>query len=70
MANSTIPSSVLTLLLPAAFFAALDRSIVVAAGGSASESVVNDSMRHTILEMSRGLSVMLLLVQVLHCLPP
>lgn len=54
---------VLTLLLPAAFFAALDQGVVAVAGAT-TESVVNDTVRDTFLRMSRGLSIMLLVVYV------
>jgi Ca2+:H+ antiporter len=62
--QSLLTIGVLTLLLPAAFFAAIDGGVVTVAGAAASESVVNDSVRHTFLSMSRGLSVMLLAVYV------
>lgn len=51
---------VLSLLIPAAFFNALDH----AATASAEIQVVSDATRHLILEMSRGIAVILLLMYV------
>jgi Ca2+:H+ antiporter len=51
----------MTLLLPAAFFAALDRGSASVATGPA-EALVNDTTRDTFLRMSRGLSIILLAV--------
>lgn len=54
--------SVMSLLLPAAFFAALDRGAAADLTPGATGSVVNDIVRHNILQISRGLAVILLLV--------
>jgi Ca2+:H+ antiporter len=50
----------LTLLVPAAYFAALDRG--VGAGIGAAESIVNDTTRGHFLRISRGVAFILLLV--------
>lgn len=52
----------MSLLLPAAFFAALDRGAAADLTPGAAGSVVNDITRHNILQISRGLAVILLLV--------
>lgn len=49
-----------TLLVPAAFFAALDRGVGAEIGTA--ESIVNDTTRGHFLRISRGLAVMLLVV--------
>jgi len=55
----------LTLLLPAAFFAALDRGAVPSAvGDAATELFTNDTTREQFLQMSRGLAVILLAVYI------
>lgn len=54
----------MTLLLPAAFFAALDGGVVNGAAEAAANSVINDAMRDTFLRMSRGLAIILLAVLV------
>ena len=59
--------SVLAILLPTAFFAALDRgaqSVVAAGGAEVSSTLVNDATRSEILHISRGLCIMLLVVCV------
>lgn len=56
---------VLSLLIPAAFFNALDN----AATASAESLGVSDATRHLILEMSRGIAVILLLMYVQSWLP-
>jgi hypothetical protein len=48
---------VLALLLPTAFFSSINR-------GVASETIVTDDLRHTFLQMSRGLAFILLVVSV------
>lgn len=59
---------VLSLLLPAAFFAAVDTAFVapVAEGAEAAtaEVLVSDATRHVFLQMSRGLAIILLAVYV------
>jgi len=60
--HSLLTIGVLSLLLPAAFFAALDRG--VASEITAVTGVVNDNNRHIFLQISRGLAVILLLVYI------
>jgi hypothetical protein len=59
-------TSVMALLLPAAFFAALDRGaeagLQVGANGTA--ALISDTTRDKFLRMSRGIAIMLLLVSV------
>jgi len=55
---------VMTLLLPAAFFAALDRGGVITAASETTESFVNDANRGVFLQMSRGLALILLTVYI------
>ena len=67
MSTNRLSASVLTILLPTAFFAALDRGAQsVASNGTLtySGSILSDSVRGQILEMSRGLAVVLLVVYV------
>lgn len=52
--------SVLSLLIPAAFFGALNDAVTV----TAESQVVSDETRHMFLQMSRGIAVLLLLVYV------
>ena len=53
----------MALLIPAAFFAALDRGVPsTITTDQAVGSIVNDDTRHIFLEMSRGLAIILLLV--------
>lgn len=58
----------MTLLLPAAFFAALDRGGVLSAASATLEGTtdafINDTNREIFLQMSRGLAVILLTVLV------
>ncbi|EIW52972.1 uncharacterized protein TRAVEDRAFT_53394 [Trametes versicolor FP-101664 SS1] len=53
--------SVLAIMLPTAFFAALDRG---ASADGSRDAFVSDTMRDSLLKMSRGVSVMLLLIYV------
>lgn len=53
----------LTLLVPAAFFAAVDRGTAAAAAGGV-EGILNDHLRGEFLKMSRGLALLLLSVYV------
>ncbi|KAJ7638518.1 hypothetical protein FB45DRAFT_903110 [Roridomyces roridus] len=53
---------VLTLLLPAAFFAALNRPTQV--GEAVADALTNDTARANFLKMSRGLAVILLTVYI------
>jgi len=52
---------VMSLLLPAAFFAAQDTGFSPSA---ATQSIVTDQFRRTLLEMSRGIAILLLIVCV------
>jgi Ca2+:H+ antiporter len=55
--------SVMTLLIPAAFFAALDRGVAsTITTDAAVGSLINDATRGNFLKMSRGLACILLLV--------
>jgi len=47
---------VLSILLPAAFFSAIDTSFTPSA------EVINDETRKVLLQMSRGLAILLLVV--------
>ncbi|EKM51117.1 uncharacterized protein PHACADRAFT_263099 [Phanerochaete carnosa HHB-10118-sp] len=65
--HSLLAVGVLTILLPTAFFAALDRGAQsIASNGQLTYSgnVLTDHMRDEILRMSRGLAVVLLVVYV------
>lgn len=53
-------------MLPTAFFAALDRG---ASADGSRDTFVSDSMRDSLLKMSRGISVMLLLMYAASFLP-
>ncbi|OJT06770.1 Vacuolar calcium ion transporter [Trametes pubescens] len=58
---SLLMTGVLAIMLPTAFFAALDRG----AGANGSRDIfVSDGMRDSLLKMSRGMSVMLLLIYI------
>ncbi|KDR83456.1 hypothetical protein GALMADRAFT_235613 [Galerina marginata CBS 339.88] len=61
--HSLLTIGVLTLLIPAAFFSAIDSSFSID-GETGAQSVVTDATRHTFLQMSRGLAVLLLVVYV------
>ena len=59
--------SVLTILLPTAFFAALDRGVMTISATGVREyagTLITDQTRDQILRMSRGLAVLLLIVYV------
>ncbi|KAF8204855.1 hypothetical protein BJ912DRAFT_1073151 [Pholiota molesta] len=67
--HTLLTIGVLTLLLPAAFFAAINTSFSGAASTSAqaasdAASVLTDATRETFLQMSRGLAVLLLIVYI------
>jgi Ca2+:H+ antiporter len=59
--HTLLTIGVMTLLLPAAFFAALDTTSTAAEAG---EAFINDTHRHEFLQMSRGLAVILLTVYI------
>lgn len=61
--HSLLMLGVLSILLPAAFFSAIDTSFTPSAGVAA-VSVVTDETRKIFLQMSRGLAILLLLVYV------
>ncbi len=56
------------MLLPTAFFAALDRggNAVAESGAVVSTALVNDNIRSEILKISRGIAIILLMVCVTH----
>ncbi|KAL1942228.1 hypothetical protein VTO73DRAFT_6292 [Trametes versicolor] len=58
---SLLMTGVLAIMLPTAFFAALDRG---ASADGSRDTFVSDSMRDSLLKMSRGISVMLLLIYI------
>ncbi|KAJ3776616.1 hypothetical protein FB446DRAFT_682436 [Lentinula raphanica] len=60
--HSLLVMGVLSLLLPAAVFTALDRGTEAIPDGPS--YIVNDDTRHTFLDVSRGLAVILLAVYV------
>ncbi|TFK43268.1 hypothetical protein BDQ12DRAFT_674681 [Crucibulum laeve] len=60
--HTMLTIGVLSLLIPAAFFAALDRGITP--GAQVAEGIVNEEMRHTFLVMSRGLALILLMIYI------
>jgi len=62
--HSLLTIGVMSLLLPAAFFAALDRGAAADLTPGAAASIINDTTRHSLLQISRGLAVILLLVYV------
>lgn len=53
----------MTLLIPAAFFAALDKGAVISATSEAG-ALVSDATRGQFLQMSRGLAIILIAVSV------
>ncbi|KAL1666757.1 XRN 5'-3' exonuclease N-terminus-domain-containing protein [Schizophyllum commune] len=55
---------VVCLLLPAAFFAAIDRGTAAAAELGSAESAVSDASRATFLSISHGLAIILLVVYI------
>lgn len=58
--QSLLTLGAMTLIVPAAFFAALDRGVGAEIGGA--ESIINDTVRGHFLKMSRGLAIILLVV--------
>ncbi|KAH9849126.1 hypothetical protein C2E23DRAFT_888514 [Lenzites betulinus] len=61
--HSLLMIGVLATMLPTAFFAALDRG-VGAAGDSIASGLVSDASRGQILQMSRGIAIMLIIRRV------
>ncbi|KAI1789896.1 hypothetical protein LXA43DRAFT_1075110 [Ganoderma leucocontextum] len=72
--HSLLMIGLLGILVPTIFFAALDRGTVAAGSGDQSGlpanfvPLVSDSVRWDILRMSRGISIMLILIYVTSCL--
>jgi len=62
--HTLLTIGVMTLLLPAAFFAALDRGMVTTTAGETAKVFINDTTRGNFLQMSRGLALILLAVYV------
>ncbi|EMD35859.1 hypothetical protein CERSUDRAFT_84954 [Gelatoporia subvermispora B] len=62
--HSLLLLGIMAILLPTAFFAALDRGYLNPTSGGFEPTLVNDSTRDELLRMSRGLSVLLLIVYV------
>nr|AVR29894.1 putative calcium-hydrogen exchanger 2 [Ganoderma lucidum] len=64
--HSLLMIGVLAMLLPTAFFAALDRGATTAAesGAAVSTELVNDNIRSEILTISRGIAIILLIVYI------
>ncbi|KAM5541654.1 hypothetical protein V8D89_004844 [Ganoderma adspersum] len=72
--HSLLMTGLLGILVPTIFFAALDRGSVAAGSGGQSGlpanfvPLVSDSVRWDILRISRGISIMLILIYVTSCL--
>ncbi|TBU39209.1 hypothetical protein BD309DRAFT_872771 [Dichomitus squalens] len=72
--HSLLMIGVLGILVPTVFFAALDRGSVAAGSGDQSGlpapfvPLVSDAVRRDIVQMSRGIAVMLLLIYITGCL--
>ncbi|KAM5541651.1 hypothetical protein V8D89_004841 [Ganoderma adspersum] len=64
--HSLLMIGVLAMLLPTAFFAALDRgaNAVTDSGAAVSTALVNDNTRSEILKISRGIAIILLIVYI------
>ena len=60
----TYPTSVLATMLPTAFFASLDRGIGATLDGESGVPLVSDFTRGEILKISRGISIILIIVYV------
>lgn len=54
----------LSILLPTAFFAAIDRGVAEVS----LDGLISDPMRHEFLKMSRGLAIILLIMYVPACI--
>ncbi|OCH87994.1 hypothetical protein OBBRIDRAFT_836948 [Obba rivulosa] len=61
--HSLLLLGVMAILLPTALFAALDRGVTIPASGH-SIALISDSTRGQILKMSRGISVLILIVYI------
>ncbi|PPQ92382.1 hypothetical protein CVT25_008732 [Psilocybe cyanescens] len=61
--HSLLTLGVLSLLIPAAFFSAISGALDIN-GETGAKQAVNDTTRHSFLQMSRGLAVLLLFVYV------
>jgi len=62
--HSLLLLGIMAILLPTAFFAALDRGSSSAGSQQFPTTLVNDNTRGQLLKMSRGLSVLLLIVYI------
>ena len=60
----TYPTSVLATMLPTAFFASLDRGIGATLNEESGVPLVSDFTRGQILKISRGISIILIIVYV------
>jgi hypothetical protein len=59
---------VMTLLIPAAFFAALDNGVASTTASETGAALVSDTMRENFLKISRGLALILIAVFVVPLL--
>ncbi|KAF7313554.1 hypothetical protein HMN09_00511500 [Mycena chlorophos] len=62
--QSLLIIGVLTLLLPVAFYAAMDNGAIPSTPADAASTLVNDTTRGMLLQISRGLAVLLLSVYI------
>jgi len=62
--HTLLTMGVLSLILPAAFFAALDHGAGTAAGGEATSTILTDELRDKFLRLSRGMAVILLIMYI------
>ncbi|EMD35857.1 hypothetical protein CERSUDRAFT_115780 [Gelatoporia subvermispora B] len=62
--HSLLMLGVMAIMLPTALFAALDRGASASNAGEPFSSLINDQTRDQILQISRGLSVILLVVYI------
>ncbi|TEB32671.1 hypothetical protein FA13DRAFT_1627901 [Coprinellus micaceus] len=62
--HSLLTLGVLSLMLPAAFFAAINTNFNPSGTAEANESIVNDTLRGHMLKMSRGISFCLLFIYI------
>ncbi|OCH88001.1 hypothetical protein OBBRIDRAFT_735268 [Obba rivulosa] len=60
--HSLLLLGIMAILVPTAFFAALDRGVLNPSSGGFLPTLINDSTRDQLLRMSRGLSVLLWIV--------
>ncbi|RXW25848.1 hypothetical protein EST38_g60 [Candolleomyces aberdarensis] len=67
--HSLLALGVLSLMLPAAFFAALRGNFDPHGTAEANSEIINDLLRGNILKMSRGVAILLLIMQVISASP-